>query len=124
MDESIVDEPIKAKGSNGTIFAYENKVVISRTGFIAHLEQGAKGNRTIFYKDLKSVEYKKPKLYSAGYIQFITSVELATPKNTLWTSEDTWKDPNTVIFRSFQKQMVSDSERIYKYVMDRLEDYK
>lgn len=117
------EEPVIAKGSNGTVYAYSNKVVISRKGFIAHVFQGAKGNRTIFYKDLKSVEFKEPKIYSAGYIQFITSIELANPKNTLWTSQDTWKDPNTVIFRSFQKQMVSQCKRLHEYVMSQLENY-
>ena len=120
----MAEEPVIAKGSNGTVFAYKNKAVISRKGFIGHISQGIKGNRTIFYRDIKSVEFKKPKLYSNGYIQFITSAELATPKNTFWTSEKFWKDPNTVIFRSFQKKMASDFTKLYEYVMDNIENYK
>ncbi|MGL5899417.1 MAG: hypothetical protein ACRCZW_07085 [Lactobacillaceae bacterium] len=53
----MAEEPVIAKGSNGTIFAYKNKAVISRKGFMGHFSQGIKGNRTIFYKDIKSVEF-------------------------------------------------------------------
>ena len=118
------EETLIVKGSNGTVYSYKNKVIISRKGFMGHLFQGIKGNRTIFYKDVKSVEFKKPKLYANGYIQFITSAELATPKNTFWTSQDLWKDPNTVIFRAYQKKMVSDCIKLYEYVMDNIEHYK
>lgn len=109
----MAEEPLIIKGSNGTVFVYKNKTIISRSGFIGH-----------FFKVLKEVEFKKPKLYANGYIQFITSAELATPKNTFWTSQNLWKDSNTVIFCSYKKKMVSYCIKLYDYIRDNIENYK
>ena len=51
----MAEEPVITKGSDGIVFVYKNKVIISRKEFRGHLFQGIKENRTIFYfyKDVK-----------------------------------------------------------------------
>lgn len=118
---------ITVKGTNGTIIADDDKVTISRKGFLALATQGIKGDRVIFYTDMKSVEYKKPTIWANGYIQFITNAELATKSKTNLiggTSKDALKDPNTVILRAFKKQMVKEGQELYESVLSKLDEYK
>lgn len=118
---------ITVKGTNGTIIADDDKVTISRKGFIGFATQGIKGNRVIFYKDMRSIEYKKPTIWANGYIQFITNAELATSSKTNLiggTSKDALKDPNLVILRAFKKKMVNEGQELYESVLSKLDEYK
>jgi len=117
---------MKAKGTNGQITADNEKVTISRKGFIGHMTQGFKGDRIIFYQDIKSVEFKKATIWMNGYIQFITNAELATHKKSglIHSSNEAIKDPNIVVFRAFKKEMVTDSEKMYEFIMSNLNKYK
>ncbi|GEO58516.1 MULTISPECIES: DUF4429 domain-containing protein [Companilactobacillus] len=117
---------ITVKGTNGQITADNEKVVISRKGFLGHITQGFKGDRTIYYTDIKSVEFKKATIWMNGYIQFITNAELATQKKSgvLHSSTEAIKDPNIVVFRAFKKEMVTDSQKIYNFIMNEIDSYK
>ncbi|KGH33744.1 hypothetical protein [Lactococcus cremoris] len=53
-----------AKGANGQVEAYDDKIVITRKGFLGVVTQGLKGDRTIYYSDLKGIEYKKTNICS------------------------------------------------------------
>lgn len=57
------------KGTNGQLYVYENKIVISRKGVIAFMNHGLKGAKTIPISQIKSIQVKLSKL-TAGYIQF------------------------------------------------------
>lgn len=120
MEKSLI---FKLKGTNGTIYLYEDKIIINRKGFIGHVFQGMRGERTIFIKDIKSIEFRKPKLYANGYIQFITNLEINPPKY-FGVSEEMWKDPNIVVVRAFQKQMVNDSEKMCSLITKQIEKRK
>lgn len=118
---------ITVKGTNGTITADDEKVTISRKSFVGFIMQGVKGDRIIFYKDVKSIEYKKPSLLINGYIQFITNAELATEGkiNLLGgSSKEAMKDPNLVILQGYKKKMVNGGQELYEFVLKKLDEYK
>lgn len=71
-----------AKGSNGQVEAYLDRVVIRRKGIFGYVAQGVRGDRTIYYSEITGVEYKKPTMLAHGYIQFIVTLELASANKT------------------------------------------
>ena len=116
-----------ARGSNGQVEAYDDKIVIKRKGFFGIAAQGIKGDRTIYYTDLKGIEYKKPTMLANGYIQFITNIELANDSNVTiigTSSVEALKDPNTVILRAFKKNNVIQYEKLHDFVMDKFNESK
>ncbi|WP_416353756.1 SHOCT domain-containing protein [Agrilactobacillus fermenti] len=119
-------EPITITGVNGRATAYEDHVNISRKSFGGLLFQGFKGEKEIFYSDLKGIEYKKPNLMLNGYIQFITNAELAKNQAVGWvgTTLDAAEDPNAIILRAFKKSNVRMYEKFHRYVMLKLQAAK
>ena len=119
------DVLMELKATNGTIIAYEDRVVISRQTFGGIFSQGFKGDRTFFYKDLTSVEYKKPGMIN-GYLQFITAGTIsANPGVGLFgTSTQSLKDNNTVILRAFNENVPADSEKLYNLILSKMTEYK
>ncbi len=65
------DEPkyVLDGGMKDILYVYEECIVISHSGFLNALSMGIKGNKTIYYSDISSVQFKKSGM-SAGYIQF------------------------------------------------------
>lgn len=116
----------RVKGSNGIVEVYENKVVISRKTATGLLLQGIKGDREIFFADIKSIEFKKATILANGYIQFITNAEMSKNQKVglLGTSLNAAKDPNAVIIRAFNKQTVADSLKVYEESKRMLEQFK
>ena len=53
-------EIMRLKGTNGTVIAYDDRVVIERTGLFAFAAQGFTGSKKFFYRDFSSGGYKKP----------------------------------------------------------------
>ncbi len=118
---------ITLKATNGTLNVFEDKVEISRKSLTGILSQGIKGDRVLFYKDLSSVEYKKPTLLANGYIKFIlagTSDVGAATTILGTTTQDSLKDPNTLILRAFNKETPIESEKAYKLVMEKISQSK
>ncbi|MGL5896457.1 MAG: SHOCT domain-containing protein [Lactococcus lactis] len=116
-----------AKGANGQVEAYDDKVVITRKGFFGIVSQGIKGDRTIYYSDIKGIEYKKPTFMANGYIQFITSAELANTSSVNiigGTTSAALKDPNTIVLRAFKKENVVQYESLHNFVMKKFEESK
>ena len=66
MDDLIFD--FKSKVGDG-LKVYEDRIVITHSGFLNALSMGIKGDKTIFYSDLTSVQFKKAG-FLAGHIQF------------------------------------------------------
>lgn len=120
-----MSELMSLKGTNGTITAYDDRVVISRSGFLSIASQGFKGDRTYFYKDLSSVEYKKPGLTN-GYFQFIIAGSSSNPiSNTLMgTSKDSMEDENAVILRAFNKSVPADADKMYQLILSQMQTCK
>lgn len=117
--------PMSLKGTNGTVTVYDDRVAISRTGLGALAAQGIKGDKTIFYSDLSSVEFKKPGLTN-GYMQFVYAgtVNTSAKVGILKTSTKSLKDENTVILRAFNKDIPQQSEELYNLLLKKVQEYK
>jgi hypothetical protein len=118
-------ELMKLKGTNGTVIAYDDRVVIERAGFVASMVQGFRGSKSYFYSDLTSVGYKKPGAIN-GYIQFVTAgSNSGSPKSDLWgTSKETMQDENIVVLRAFDKTVPEKSEQLYNLILDKMAQSK
>ena len=94
------------KCTNGLLKVYEDRAVISRNTVMGFVSQGLKGDKVFFYKDLSSIEYKKPSFFANGYIKFVTAGTQETKQNIGMLGNTTFeasKDPNTLILRAFNK---------------------
>ena len=97
----------QVKGTGGIVYVYSDHVVISRKSITGFIEKGIKGDKTIYFKDIKAIEYKKPTFWANGYIQFVTNMELAANQKVgiLGTKLEALKDPNAVILRAIKKKL-------------------
>lgn len=120
-------DTLELKCTNGLLKVYNDRVVISRKTAMGFMAQGLKGDKTFFYRDLSSIEYKKPSIWANGYIKFITSGTFETKQNIgLFgtTKMEASKDSNTLILRAFNKEVPKQSERIYNYIINKISESK
>ena len=86
---------LSAKGRNGQLFVDEIWITITRKGFSAKVSQGiSKGEKKIPIKQIIAVQFKKPSLMTAGYIQFTISGGKESTKGILSAMED----ENSIVF--------------------------
>jgi hypothetical protein len=115
------------KGQNGIIIVYDDYVAISRKSFGGFISQGgASGERRYFYKDIDSIEFKKPSFISNGYLKIMTAGtdETNAKVGLLGSSMDSMKDQNTVILRAFSKKVGEEANKVYELVMQKVLDAK
>ena len=68
MSETVIFDIISKKlGDQLTV--YTDKVVIRHKGILNFFSMGIQGSKTIYFRNITSVQYKKPGALS-GYIQF------------------------------------------------------
>ena len=69
--EQAIEEPLRIfdGGLKDVLYMYEDRVVISHRGALNALAMGIKGDKTIYYADITSIQHKKPG-FASGYIQF------------------------------------------------------
>lgn len=117
-----MEEIIRMKGTNGTIIVHEDRIIISRKGFVAFISQGIMGDRNYFYSDLRSIEYKKPSIFANGYIKLIIAGtnDVNASVGILGSTLESSKDPNTIILRAFNSTIPSLSEEVYKIILDKI----
>lgn len=116
----------KVKGTGGIVYVFSDRVVISRKSITVFFGQGIKGDKTIYFKDIKAIEYKKPTVWANGYIQFIANMELATNQTVeiLGTALKALKDPNAVILRAIKKEVVQNVEAVYQVAVQQWKNSK
>lgn len=117
----------RLKCSNGILIVYEDRVVISRKTVSGFVTQGLKGDKVFFYKDLSSVEYRKPSLWANGYLKFIIEGSTEVNQNLGFlgvTTTNAAKDSNTLILRAFNKEIPNKSEELYQYIIERMSECK
>lgn len=115
------------KGQNGKIIVYDDYLVISRKTFGGFMSQGgSSGERRYFYKDLTTVEYKKPTFVANGYFKIIVqgTIETNAKVGLFGSSMKSTQDQNTVILRAFSKSVGIETDRIYELIMQKLSDSK
>ena len=89
----------QAKGHNGQIELYRNKVCIRRKGVLAFLTQGLKGDKEIMISSISSIQFKKASAWTNGYIQFSFIGGQEAKGGILQATED----ENTVMFTTEQQ---------------------
>lgn len=116
---------MELKGSNGTISAYNDRVIISRKGFLAFAASGYKGDRTFFYRDITGIDYKEPGMTN-GYIKLLTpGCNNSSPGNTLFgTTKEGIQDENAVILRGLNSNVLKACNDMYNLLMDKLNSVK
>lgn len=115
------------KGQNGKLIVYEDFLAISRNTFGGFMSQGgSSGERRYFYKDISSIEYKKPTFIANGYFKVIVqgSAETNAKVGLFGSSMKSVQDQNTVILRAFTKKVGEETDRIYELVMQKIIDAK
>jgi len=115
------------KCTNGLLKVYEDRIVISRNTIMGFASQGLKGDKTLFFSDLISVEYKRPSVFANGYIRFLTAATEEKGKKIGkfgCTTQESLKDPNTLILRAFNKQIPKESEELYNYILQKISECK
>ena len=75
---------------------YDDKITINKKGIRNKFLQGLNGEKTIFIKNITAVEFKKPTIFTSGFLQFsiIGGVESRGGlKRAIY-------DENTIIFKN------------------------
>lgn len=117
------DETIEFKGQNGKINVFHDRVVISKATFGGFISQsGFSGDRIFFYKDISSIDYKKPSFWANGYIQIIiTGTNAVNPKvGIIGSSFESMKDPNTVVLSLpifFPSETAKKIDKVFSIIM-------
>ena len=97
------------KGYNGQIFAYEDRIVITRKGFLGFASHGLAGEKVIPLSSIQSVQFQETKGFANGYIQF--SVMGGVERRGGLSNAAS--DENSVIFTIDNED---DARKIKKYV--------
>lgn len=90
---------LQAKGVNGQIELFANKVRILRKGIMGLLTQGLKGDKEILISSISSIQFKKASAMTNGYIQF-AFMGGKEAKGGLFQAT---QDENTVMFNTNQQ---------------------
>lgn len=89
----------EAKGVNGQLQVYADKVVISRRGFVSLISHGLKGDKEIRISQISSIQFKRAGLVN-GYIQ-IAFLGGHEAKGGIWQATH---DENTIMFDVWQQE--------------------
>lgn len=94
----MINPIITARGQNGQLEVYEDKITIRRKGFLGLVLHGFKGDKDIRIDSISSIQFK-PAGFTNGYIQFafMGGVEA---KRGVWQAT---QDENTVMFTGGQQ---------------------
>ncbi len=115
------------KGQNGKIIVHDEYLVLSRKTFSGYISQGgASGDRKYFYKNIDSIEYKKPTIIANGYYKIILpgTIETNAKVGILGSSKDSMKDQNTIVLRAFSKKIGNETDRIHDILMQKITEAK
>ena len=85
---------MKVEGHNGQLELFENKIRITRKGFVALVTQGLKESKEILTEHILDIQFMKASLFTNGYIHFALSGGKGK-KIGFWQAES---DENTIIF--------------------------
>lgn len=95
--DKITTSPVMVlNGCNGTIYLYNDKIIINRKGLIAKLDHGwTKGDKTIYLNQITAIELKTA-CFRRGYIQFTLPGGIEQTKGGV--GKENRHDENTVEF--------------------------
>ena len=88
-----------AEGVNGKLTLLDGRIRISRTGVMAFLTQGLKGDKEIQISSISSIQFKPASMLGRGYIQFAFLGGLEAKGGLFQAVED----ENSILFTSSQQ---------------------
>ncbi len=104
---------IVAKGHNGTLEVYDDKIIIKRKGVLSFLTQGLKGDKEIYIKNLSSIQMKKTNMLTNGFIQF----SFLGGKEAKGSLMEATRDENTIMFTSVQQSIFEKAKIIIEDIL-------
>lgn len=90
---------MEVKGINGQLTIYENRIEITRKGFLSFVSHGFDGTKAIFLSKITAIQYKEAGAVTNGFIQFVFSGSDESKKGLF----DATKDENTIMFNKEQQ---------------------
>lgn len=127
LNNTHMEKITEFKGQNGKIIVCDEYLAISRKTFGGFVSQGgASGERRYFYKDINSIEYKKPTFVANGYLKVLISgtEETNAKVGLLGSSSESMQDQNTVVLRAFNKKVGNEADRIYGLILQKIQEAK
>jgi hypothetical protein len=85
-------------GIGGRLDVYDNKIIIVRSGGVSFLLHGLKGDKTLYYHQITSLQLKKADGFTNGYIQFSIQGGRESTGGILAATQD----ENTIMFNQTQ----------------------
>ena len=107
-----------AKGVGGRLELLQDRVRIRRKGLLGFMVHGLKGDKDILLSKIGSIQFRKPGLFSNGYIQF----SLAGGNEAKGGIFDAVSDENTVMFKARQQQAFIDIKEAIEKIQMRAEE--
>lgn len=116
-----VEQPLDVLdgGAKDILYLYEDHVVISHRGALNALSMGVKGDKTIYYTDITSVQYKKPAL-TAGYLQF----SLPGGKEDRGGVFSAVSDENTITLKAGDGRITAKAEQVLEMLNQKIREAK
>ena len=114
MNENVIFE---FNGGVGDIlFVYNDRIVIQHKGVLNLLAMGLKGDKTIYFNNITSVQLKKAG-WTAGYLQFSILGGRENVAGVLGATQD----ENTITFNSDKND---EAERVAEYINKKLSEIR
>lgn len=114
----IINEVFEFNGGMGDILlVYEDCIVIKHKGVLNAISMGVHGDKTIFYSDLTSIQFKEAG-FLAGHIQFSLLGGRESTGGVLAASSD----ENTISFSS--NHLNSLAEKVVSYIENKIRESK
>lgn len=104
---------IHAKGIQGELTLFGDRIRIKRGGYGAFFMHGLVGEKDIFIKDISSVQFKAAGAFTNGYIQFAFLGGLEAKRGIFQAVQD----ENTIMFNKKQQPD-------FEYIRDRIQRMK
>ncbi|MBR3863391.1 MAG: SHOCT domain-containing protein [Clostridia bacterium] len=105
-------------GVGDRLHVFEDRVVIQHKGVLNFFAMGIKGDKTLYYSDITSVQFKKPGI-TAGHIQFSIPGGVESSGGVM----DASRDENTITFNG-SAEIIAYAEEMVKYIDAKISEYK
>lgn len=134
-EQDGVSEISSFKGLNGIIRVYEDRVILSKDDFakLFDREVSLGGEKTYFFEDLKTVNFKKPTSLSNGYIQLnLAGDSSVAPKQKAslfsltdnMATKETFSDHSTLVLPALNKKKAKEIEDLYFLILEKMKKYR
>lgn len=109
------DRPLHSVDTvHGALQVYPTKVVLVRSGCLAFLNHGMKGNKEIPIRSISAMQLKDAGMMTSGYLQFDISGSSTSTDGLL----DATSDENTVMFKRGQQEDIEEAKSAIERLMN------